>query len=303
MILKHLFNLCLQKMFDTGEGMMFFMKIITVEHLKYKYPLSDKLALDDISFEIEQGEFIGIIGQNGAGKSTLCQALVGLVPNFYKGSYGGTVLVNGINVSKTEVSEVASHVGLVFQNPFNQITGSKLTVYEEVAFGLENLGLPVEEMKRRIDNVLNLLGLYEFKDKNPFDLSGGQMQRLAIAGIIAMQPEVIVLDEPTSQLDPQGSEEVFRVVQRLSEQGMTIVMAEHKMEKIAAYSDRVMLLHDGKLIDFDTPKKVFSREDIEEYGVITPVYTRICKNLDIKDENGFYPITIDEAHERLEKIL
>jgi energy-coupling factor transport system ATP-binding protein len=279
------------------------MSYISVNHLKYRYPLSEKLALDDISFDIEQGEFIGIIGPNGAGKSTLCQALVGLVPNFYKGAYGGSVTVGDINVPETEISDVATHVGIVFQNPFTQITGSKLTVYEEVAFGLENLGIPVDEMKQRIDHVLKLLKIYEFKDMNPFDLSGGQMQRLAIAGIIAMQPEVIVLDEPTSQLDPEGSEEVFEAVSSLSEQGMTIIMVEHKMEKIPAFADRVMVLNNGRLVDFDTPRKIFSRKDIYDYGVTPPVYTEVCKQLGITDEEGLYPVTIDDAYERMAKIL
>ena len=188
------------------------MKHLIVENLKYCYPLAKDLALKGVSFEVDKGEFIGVIGSNGSGKSTLCQALVGLVPNFYKGAYGGKVIACGMEVAKSEVAEIATKVGLVFQNPFTQITGSKLTVYEEIAFGLENIGIERSEMKCRIEHALDLLGISKFKDKNPFDLSGGQMQRLAIAGIIAMEPDVIVLDEPTSQLDPQRSEEVFQAV-------------------------------------------------------------------------------------------
>ncbi|SKA88729.1 energy-coupling factor transport system ATP-binding protein [Caloramator quimbayensis] len=273
---------------------------IVVENLKYKYPLTDKLVLNDISFKIEKGQFIGIIGQNGAGKSTLCQAITGLVPLFFKGAYGGRVLVDGIEVAKSNISDISLKVGMVFQNPFTQVTGSKLTVYEEVAFGLENIGLNREEMKNRIDEALNLLGIYRFKDRNPFDLSGGQMQRLAIAGIIAMQPDVIILDEPTSQLDPQGSEEVFKAVWDLKKRGITIIMVEHKMEKIAEYSDKVLLMHDGKVIDFDTPEKIFSRDDLMQYGVIEPAYTRICKAFDIKD-SGLYPVTLDRACEMVVK--
>ena len=222
---------------------------VVVENLKYKYPATKPLALDGISFSVKEGEFIGIIGKNGSGKSTLCQALAGLVPHFYKGAYGGKVVVDGIEVSESEISEISQKVGIVFQNPFTQVTGSKLTVYEEIAFGLENMGISREEMKERIDHSLKLLDIYKFKDRNPFDLSGGQMQRMAISSIIAMRPEIIVLDEPTSQLDPQGSDEVFKAIQNLSKEGMTVILVEHKMEKIAKYSDRIILLNDGEIVD------------------------------------------------------
>jgi energy-coupling factor transport system ATP-binding protein len=274
------------------------MKKIVVENLKYKYPLTNELALKGVSFEVEKGEFIGIIGKNSAGKSTLCQALVGLVPHFYKGGYGGKVIVDGIEVGKSDISEIASKVGIVFQNPFTQVTGSKMTVYEEIAFGLENMGISREEMKKRIDYSLELLDIYKYKDRNPFDLSGGQMQRMAIASIIAMRPEIIVLDEPTSQLDPQGSEEVFKSIQNLSKEGMTVIMVEHKMEKIAKYSDRVMLLDSGELVEYDIPHKIFSRDDLNEHGVVPPAFTKICRGLNIKNEKtGLYPITLEEAYD------
>ncbi|MCH5586077.1 energy-coupling factor ABC transporter ATP-binding protein [Shimazuella sp. AN120528] len=276
------------------------MKKIVVENLKYRYPSTEKLALDDISFTINQGEFIGIIGQNSAGKSTLCQALVGLVPHFYQGAYGGKVIVDGIEVKQSSISELSLKVGIVFQNPFTQVTGSKLTVYEEIAFGLENMGLTRIEMLERIDSVLDLFDITAVKNRNPFDLSGGQMQRMAIASIVAMKPDVIVLDEPTSQLDPQGSEEVFRAIGELSNQGMTVVMVEHKIEKIAEYSDRVLLLHEGKCVDFASPADIFSRDDLHEYGVVAPVYTRVCQALKQKNiDKKTYPATLSEAVEVL----
>lgn len=279
------------------------MKRLVVEDLKYRYPLSQELALNGISFTVEKGEFIGIVGPNGAGKSTLCQAITGLVPNFFKGAYGGRVLVDGVEVAKEEVAEIATRVGIVFQNPFTQIAGSKLTVYEEVAFGLENLGIPRAEMKKRIDEALELLDIAALRDRNPFDLSGGQMQRLAIAGIIAMKPEIIVLDEPTSQLDPQGSEEVFQAVEKLSREGMTVLMVEHKIEKIAAYADQVLLLHAGKLIAFDKPSKVFSQADLADYGIVPPVFTRVCKDLNITTADGLFPVTLEEAYDKVVEIL
>ncbi len=272
------------------------MNIIRVEGLKYKYPHTDKLALDDLTFDIKKGEFIGIVGKNTAGKSTLCYALTGLVPHFFKGAYGGQVYVDDLEILKSDISDISLKAGLVFENPFSQMTGSKYTVAEEIAFGLENMGVDREEMITRINESLLLLDIEHIKDKNPFSLSGGQMQRLAIASVIAMRPDVLILDEPTSQLDPQGTEEVFKVVEKLTKEGITIIMAEHKIEKIAQYSDRVMLLHNGRLIDFDTPQKVFSREDILDFGVSPPIFTKICRALNIRDANtDLYPVTLEQV--------
>lgn len=275
---------------------------IVIEHLKYKYPGSKALALDDISFSVKSGEFIGIIGRNESGKSSLCQAVAGLIPNFYKGAYGGKVLIDDIEVKKAPVDELCQKVGIIFQNPFNQVTGSKLTVYEEIAFGLENMAIERNEMIRRIDEAMELLDISRYKDRYPFDLSGGQMQRMAIASIIAMKPEIIILDEPTSQLDPQGREEVFQAVQKLCKQGITILLVEHNMEKIACYCDRVVLLDGGKLIAIDTPSSIFSRDDLAYHGVEAPVYTQVCKALGLKSkETGHYPVTLEEAKELFRK--
>ena len=243
------------------------MSVITVENLRYRYPHTKELALDGLDFSVEKGEFIGIIGENGAGKSTLSQAIMGLVPQFYKGAYGGMVTVDGIEAGKTPVAQLCGHVGLVFQNPFNQLSGAKDNVYEEVAFGMQNLGVPAEEMKKRVEEALKLLDIWQYRDRNPFDLSGGQMQRVAIASVLVMRPDVMILDEPTSQLDPEGSDEVFRAVETLTGSGITILMIEQKIEKLAAYCDRILLLHKGKQIAFDTPQKVFSMPDLNDYGI------------------------------------
>ena len=196
---------------------------------------------------------------------------------FYKGAYGGRVLIEDLPAETTPISELCCKVGLVFQNPFNQLSGAKDNVYEEVAFGMQNLGVPREEMHRRAEEALKLLDIWQYRDRNPFDLSGGQMQRVAIASVLVMNPDILVLDEPTSQLDPQGSEEVFRTVDKLARSGITILMIEQKIEKIAAYCDRILLLHKGRQIAFDTPQKIFSRTDLEELGVQPPAFTRICQ--------------------------
>ncbi len=277
------------------------MPVITIEHLKYKYPNTEQLALNDISLSIEKGEFIGIVGRNGSGKSTLSQAILGLVPQFYKGAYGGKVMVNGIQADTHPTAQMCEHVGLIFQNPFNQLTGAKDTVYGEVAFGLQNLGIERHEMASRVERVLKLLDIWEYKDRNPFDLSGGQMQRVAIASVLVMQPEIIILDEPTSQLDPQGTEEVFRAVDALSESGITIIMIEQKLEKMAHYCDRIILMNDGRMVDFDKPEVIFSRDDLEEMGVLAPAFTRVCRQHDLKNDQGFYPATLEEAVSLLKK--
>ncbi|MFI3249694.1 MAG: ABC transporter ATP-binding protein [Eubacteriales bacterium] len=270
------------------------MAFLTINHLKYRYPNTEINALDDISLEIKSGEFIGLIGKNGSGKSTFCQALLGIVPNFYKGKYAGEVKVNDVVVTEVSVDDLCQTVGLVFQNPFNQLTGAKDTVYEEIAFGLENFGVEREEMRSRIDHCLNLLNIEKCKDRSPFDLSGGEMQRVAIASVLAMQPQVLILDEPTSQLDPQGCEEVFEAIRTLSSQGITVIIAEHKIEKIASYCDKIIVLNEGKLAGFDSPKKIFSTSNLEEIGISSPIYTQICKELNLK-KGEHYPVTLEEA--------
>lgn len=273
------------------------MSIVRVNQLKYKYPDSDTLAIDDLSFTIEKGEFIGITGMNTAGKSTLCYALCGLVPHFFKGGYGGTVTIDGMDVLTHELSEITSKVGLVFENPFSQMTGAKFTVYDEIAFGLENMGLPREEIHKRISDTMKMLGIEKLKDENPFSLSGGQMQRVAIASVIAMKPAILVLDEPTSQLDPEGTEEVFRIVDMLSKRGMTVIMIEQKLERLAEYANRIILMHEGKIIHDGLPAEVFSRENLFEYSIQPPLYVKIAKALNIHDaQTGLYPVKLQDMH-------
>ena len=268
------------------------MSSIRVDHLKYKYPTNESFALDDVSFTIKKGEFIGIVGENTAGKTTLCYALSGLIPHFFKGAYGGDVFIGDMEVYTHSISDITAKVGLVFENPFSQMTGAKFTVYDEIAFGLENLGVPRDEMHKRIQQCMEQLDIEELRDKNPFSLSGGQMQRVAIASVIAMKPDILILDEPTSQLDPQGSEEVFKVVEQLAKQGITIIMVEQKIEKLAAYSDRIFLMNKGKLIKAGTPHEIFSEDDLESYGIEPPVYTSAARLLGLTQE--ILPIVLEE---------
>ncbi len=277
------------------------MAFIEIENLRYRYPKTTGLALDGVSLSVEKGTFLGIAGRNGSGKSTLASAMIGLVPQFYKGAYGGRVTVAGADAASVPVSEMAKKVGLVFQNPFNQLSGAKDRVYDEVCFGMQNFGIPAAEMRERADDALNMLGIYDFRDRNPFDLSGGQMQRVAIASILVLRPEVIILDEPTSQLDPAGSEEVFRAVEKLTGSGITVIMIEQKIDKVAAYSDRLLIMDGGKAAAYGTPSEVLSRSDLSAHGVIPPAPLRLSKALGFRKADMTYPATEDDAAALMEE--
>ncbi len=233
--------------------------MISLKGFSYWYPDAKQPALRNINLNIAKGEFCGVVGANGAGKSTLCYALSGFVPHFYRGEFEGDMQIGEINVVESSLGDLAGEVGLVFQNPFNQISGARFTVREEIAFGLENLGLSKKEMQKRISEALEIVGVEELAERSPFALSGGQQQRLAIASILAMQPKVLVLDEPTSQLDPHSTEDVFAALRALVRKGKTtVVMAEHKLEWLAAFCDRVIALNHGYIEMDDVPEKVLS---------------------------------------------
>src|SRR6266496_4125062 len=192
------------------------MAIVTLDNVTYKYPLTDSPALKETSLQVNEGEFVAVIGPNGAGKSTLCYALAGFVPHFFKGELTGTVNVDGKDLHKSTLNEWVLNVGLAFQNPFNQISGAKYTVFEELAFGLENIGVPREEMGSRVEDAMKLTGISDLADRSPYSLSGGQQQRVALTSILVMQPKVLVLDEQTSQIHTIGTREVFGVIRTMA---------------------------------------------------------------------------------------
>ncbi|MEM0376175.1 MAG: ABC transporter ATP-binding protein, partial [Thermofilum sp.] len=241
--------------------------VIRVENLTYAYPTSRDFVLRNVSFEVHRGEVLAVIGPNGAGKSTLLKALNGLVPHFYGGKYGGRVVVAGYEVLKTPISVLSTKVGFVFQDPEDQMSGLALTVWEEVAFGLMMLGFPREEIPKRVEEALSYVGLKGLEARSPFELSGGQMQRLAIATVLALKPEILVLDEPTAQLDPLGKFEVLSVVKRLADEGATIVIAEHEIEEIAYFADKILLLDRGQVVAYGPAREVLaSVEELKSRG-------------------------------------
>jgi len=243
--------------------------ILTLDKVSYMYPRSTEPVLRDISLQIRRGEFLGLIGPTGAGKTTLCLTLNGIVPQFYGGRFFGRATVAGLDTVEHPVSELAQHVGSVFQDPETQLIST--SVENEIAFALENLRMPREEIQHRIPRVLDAVRLSGTERKHPHELSGGQKQRLAIAAALAMQPDLLVLDEPTSQLDPVGAEEVFAVVRELNrELGMTIVMASHAAEEMAEYADRIALLSAGHLVAVGTPEEIYSQVNLLEEHSLRP---------------------------------
>ncbi|MCB0102846.1 MAG: ABC transporter ATP-binding protein [Anaerolineales bacterium] len=273
------------------------MAFVNLQNVTYKYPLTEKPVLQNLSLQIQEGEFVSVIGPNGAGKSTLCYALAGFVPHFFKGEINGEIEVDGKKSSESTLDEWVLNVGLAFQNPFNQISGAKYTVFEEIAFGLENIGVPREEMKKRVEEAMSLTGISELADRSPYSLSGGQQQRVALTSILVMRPRLLVLDEPTSQMDPIGTREVFGVVRRMAEEGMTVVMVEHKVEWIANFADRVIALKEGQVLMEGKPNEVLTSDLLAESGFGISRYTstaREAKKRGLwKKEN--LPVTLDEA--------
>lgn len=246
--------------------------MITVElkNVNYKYPLTEEYALEDISFSFEKGKFYGLIGENGGGKTTLCNLIRGLIPHFYRGELEGEAFVFGTDIKEHNAEELAVKIGYVFQNPFNQMSGIKTTVFEEVAMGLENLGVEKEEIIRKVEEVCHLLGIEELMEKNPNELSGGQRQRVAFASIIVMDNEMLVIDEPTSQLDPQGTENVFEIIKKLKESGKTIVLVEHKIDLIAEYCDEIIVMKKGKIVCTGETQDILSRMELLDYDAQIP---------------------------------
>ncbi|QTJ42608.1 energy-coupling factor ABC transporter ATP-binding protein [Dolosigranulum pigrum] len=248
--------------------------IITVNNIKYKYNIDDDhLALNDVSFSVKQGEWLSIVGPNGSGKSTLAKTLNGLIA-----PQEGSVQVDGLDLTMENVWDIRQRVGMVFQNPDNQFVGA--TVQDDVAFGLENLGVPRPEMIERIEQALAQVGMTDFAEKEPARLSGGQKQRVAIAGIVALKPKIMILDEATSMLDPRGRREVLQTVKEVKErENLTVLSITHDVDEAAA-SDRVLVMKGGQIIDHDKPEAIFSQtKNLMSYGLDVPFPERLKQAL------------------------
>ena len=275
--------------------------MIKTEHLQYTYR-TDKtpieFVLDDVNIEIKTGEFVAVLGHNGCGKSTLAKHFNGLLlPT------GGNVYISGMDTKDEELYwNVRRTVGMVFQNPDNQLVAT--VVEEDVAFAPENLGVPSEEIRERVDSALKAVGMYEYRKHAPHRLSGGQKQRIAIAGAIAMRPKCIVLDEPTAMLDPQGRKEVISTIKKLKDEGMTVVLITHYMDE-ATKADRVIVMDKGNVVLDDVPRNVFKEVKLlKKIGLDVPQVTELLYDLKKAGLPVNYDVlTVKECADELTKIL
>lgn len=266
--------------------------VLDVDRLSYAYPDTDLPALRDLSFSIAPGELMLLLGANGAGKSTLCYALAGFVPHFFNGEIEGEITLDGHSMRSAQLRDWVRRVGLVLQNPFNQITGARATVFEEVAFGLENLGVPREEIGRRVQQVLERLKIAPLAERSPFALSGGQMQRVAIASIVVLEPRLLVLDEPTAQLDPAGTEEVIEVLSGLAEGGVIVVVATQKVGELLPLATRALVLQEGRIVADGAAADVVRAPDLPAWGVEPPVIASLARAVALPPP---VPLTVAEA--------
>ncbi|MCS4537394.1 MAG: energy-coupling factor ABC transporter ATP-binding protein [Thaumarchaeota archaeon] len=265
------------------------MQALKVEDYTFSYLDTKNPALIDVNLEIAKGEIVVLAGPSGCGKSTLLKSIVGLIPHMYSGSWSGKVIVDGAEVSKTKISELAKKVGFVFQNPENQIF--MFSVERDIAFGLENLALPKDEMRQRVDEALSLLNLKNLADRAPHELSDGQKQRTALAGVLAMKPSILILDEPTSLLDPHTAHEVIGTVQKLNKNlGITVIIVEHRLDLVSIIASRLVIMDNGRIVANDAPKKVYNNsEALKAVGM--PIMASLHKEL---GGIGEPPLSVDE---------
>ena len=274
-----------------------------IENVNYKYPLEEKQALKNINIEIKKGEFWAVIGKNGSGKTTFCNMLRRFVPDFYKGELTGKITLEDKELKDYSQKELVQKIGFVFQNPFTQISGVKDTVFEEIAYGLENLGLDKEEIISRVEKILKLLEIEKLRDRNPYDLSGGQKQRVALASIIAMDPDILVIDEPTSQLDPKGTEDIFKIINLMANEGKTIILVEHKLELIAEYAENILVLDEGEIILSGKAEEVLNNKILLEKEIGMTQYSMLAYEFEKSGKVEFeeIPITKEKTVELLKK--
>jgi energy-coupling factor transport system ATP-binding protein len=280
------------------------MAVIETNGLTYTYPGAAKPSITDVSIKVEKGEFVLITGPSGCGKTTLCRTFNGLIPQFYQGELKGEIKVADLDAAKHPTYEMAKHVGLVFQNPENQLFA--LSVEKDVAFGLENLGFPRDEMRKRVDWALNLTGIYDLRERSPHEMSGGQQQRVAIAAVLAMQPEIIVLDEPTSFLDPLSAEKIFEVIHDLNKKlGFTVVLVEHRLDLTAKYANHIVIMDQGKVRFDGETRSILSNEEARLMGVGIPKATLLYEMLKKEgvDLGSNIPLASDELAKMLQEAL
>jgi energy-coupling factor transporter ATP-binding protein EcfA2 len=255
--------------------------IASIKGLTFRYPDAQRPAVKDLDLDILEGEIVLLAGPSGCGKSTLLRCVNGLVPHMYPGEYKGKVVIDGVSVADTPMSTLSQKVGLLFQNPENQIF--MFSVERDVAFGLQNPSVPRDEMRARVDEAMRLLGITDLAQRAPHELSDGQKQRTALAGVIAMRPGLIILDEPTSLLDPQTALEVVALIEKLNRDlGITFVVVEHRLELLTPIAHRLVVMDDGAKVMDGPPSEVLSDPEVEAHGIGVPPTFKLYSSL-VKD--------------------
>ena len=277
--------------------------MIKIRDLTFYYGDASRPALQDVNLDIEDGEFVLVTGPSGCGKTSLCRCLNGLIPHFYGGEIAGGLEVQGLDVMRHTTRELATRVGMVFQDPENQLVS--MDVQREVAFGLENLAFPRDVMAKRVEEALDTLGISGLRHRQVHELSGGEKQKVVISSVLALHPDVLVLDEPTSELDPKGAEDVLSIVRRLNDElGITVILVEHRLDRVVHLVDRMIVMDEGKIIADGNPRAVLSNGDITSIGAGVPPIVRIVQRL---RDNGVnvdnIPLTVKEGRSMLKDIF
>ncbi|NVM30452.1 MAG: ATP-binding cassette domain-containing protein [Candidatus Helarchaeota archaeon] len=254
------------------------MSFISISNLSFKYSRNTEYTLRNINLQIERGEFILLSGPTGCGKTTLCRCLTGLIPQFHSGVLDGEVLIDGLNTKKKPVYEIAKKVGMVFQNPENQLVAQ--TVERDLGFAMENLGYPPEKIRSKIEEIIKKLQLEPLRNKAPYELSGGEQQQVAIASILTLGPDIIILDEPTSNLDPVAAKNIMRLLKDLNlDENKTIILIEHRLELVVPLINRVLIMDDGEIILDGTPGRVLADEKVKQLGLGVPKVIQLSEML------------------------
>lgn len=272
--------------------------VISVRNLTFTYLGSDYPALVNVNMNITEGSFILITGPSGCGKTTLLRTFNGLIPNFYPGDFKGEVRIYGLSVTEHRTFELARYVGMVFQEPENQLL--TLSVERDIAFGLENLGMKREEIRERVDWALEVVGIERLREKAPYELSGGEQQKVAIAAAIAMQPKILVLDEPLSNLDPLSVRSIVKLLEELRNKlKLTIIVAEHRLDLLSRYADAIYIMKAGSIIAGGSPKEILKLDIASDVGISIPKVIEIWKMLKCHiNLNDDPPLSAEEAVEK-----
>ncbi|MFX1562523.1 MAG: energy-coupling factor ABC transporter ATP-binding protein [Promethearchaeota archaeon] len=267
---------------------------VEISNLSFTYAGTARKALQDIDFTIPRGAFVGVVGPSGCGKTTLARCLNALIPHFYPGKMTGDVIVDGWNTQDHPAYEMAQKVGLVFQNPENQLVAPNAE--REIAFGPENLGIPRGEIRNRVENLIHQIHLEDVRDKAPYELSGGEQQRIAIAAILALQPAVLVLDEPTSNLDPVSAYEVLQLLRRLNQDlKLTILLIEHRLEFVAPLVQELIVMNEGLIIAQGHPASVLTEKKVVDVGVAVPPLVQLIQKLGNEKLCRDFPLSVVDA--------